>query len=267
MLESLQGYVNPTAQLRLTRLHGRGELEWESSACFGRVAEGERARGAAPCAPASSSSRVESTARRAAAQSVRRAARRLYSARDVARALDRMAAELAPRLENDESRRARRHARRRVRRARALQALCVSARVRLRARHALSRRHARRRCSSGACGRRKALAGRTVLVVDDILDHGKTLRALGAELERVGVAKQLERRARRQAPGAQAGATDASPSAGSPSTTSTSSAAAWTIAATGARLRGIYAVAEECSVTRARLDRRQRLRAARLRGR
>ena len=29
VLESLQGYVNPTAQLRLTRLHGRGELQWE----------------------------------------------------------------------------------------------------------------------------------------------------------------------------------------------------------------------------------------------
>jgi beta-N-acetylhexosaminidase len=30
VLESLRGYVNPTAQLRLTRLHGRGELEWEA---------------------------------------------------------------------------------------------------------------------------------------------------------------------------------------------------------------------------------------------
>lgn len=29
VLESLQGYVNPTAQLRLTRLHGRGEVDWE----------------------------------------------------------------------------------------------------------------------------------------------------------------------------------------------------------------------------------------------
>jgi hypoxanthine phosphoribosyltransferase len=38
---------------------------------------------------------------------------------------------------------------------------------------------------------RKELAGRTVLVVDDILDHGKTLRALGAELERIGVGEQL----------------------------------------------------------------------------
>jgi hypoxanthine phosphoribosyltransferase len=37
----------------------------------------------------------------------------------------------------------------------------------------------------------KSLAGRTVLVVDDILDHGKTLRALDAELERIGVRDRL----------------------------------------------------------------------------
>jgi beta-N-acetylhexosaminidase len=30
VLESLQGYVNPTAQLRLTRLHGRGEHQWDT---------------------------------------------------------------------------------------------------------------------------------------------------------------------------------------------------------------------------------------------
>jgi beta-N-acetylhexosaminidase len=30
VLESLEGYVNPTAQLRLTRLHGRGTLDWET---------------------------------------------------------------------------------------------------------------------------------------------------------------------------------------------------------------------------------------------
>lgn len=29
VLESLKGYVNPAAQLRLTRLHGRGDLDWE----------------------------------------------------------------------------------------------------------------------------------------------------------------------------------------------------------------------------------------------
>jgi hypoxanthine phosphoribosyltransferase len=38
---------------------------------------------------------------------------------------------------------------------------------------------------------RKELEGRTVLVVDDILDHGGTLRALDAELRRVGVAEHL----------------------------------------------------------------------------
>ena len=30
VLESLRGYVNPTAQLRLTRLHGRGEVVWDA---------------------------------------------------------------------------------------------------------------------------------------------------------------------------------------------------------------------------------------------
>jgi hypoxanthine phosphoribosyltransferase len=35
-----------------------------------------------------------------------------------------------------------------------------------------------------------ALTGRTVLVVDDILDRGHTLRALQAALKRVGVARQ-----------------------------------------------------------------------------
>jgi beta-N-acetylhexosaminidase len=30
VLASLKGYVNPTAQLRLTRLHGRGTFDWES---------------------------------------------------------------------------------------------------------------------------------------------------------------------------------------------------------------------------------------------
>ena len=35
------------------------------------------------------------------------------------------------------------------------------------------------------------LKGRTVLVVDDILDRGHTLEALGAELRRIGVAEQL----------------------------------------------------------------------------
>jgi len=36
----------------------------------------------------------------------------------------------------------------------------------------------------------KTLAGRSVLVVDDILDHGTTLHALQRELDRLGVAAQ-----------------------------------------------------------------------------
>lgn len=38
---------------------------------------------------------------------------------------------------------------------------------------------------------RRALAGRTVLIVDDILDRGRTLRALEHELDRIGVAKRF----------------------------------------------------------------------------
>jgi beta-N-acetylhexosaminidase len=30
VLEALDGYVNPSAQLRLTRLHGRGGVDWET---------------------------------------------------------------------------------------------------------------------------------------------------------------------------------------------------------------------------------------------
>jgi hypothetical protein len=30
VLESLEGFVNPSAQLRLTRLHGRGTFDWET---------------------------------------------------------------------------------------------------------------------------------------------------------------------------------------------------------------------------------------------
>ena len=36
-----------------------------------------------------------------------------------------------------------------------------------------------------------ALSGRTVLVVDDVLDRGLTLQALNAELEQIGVARQF----------------------------------------------------------------------------
>ena len=30
VLDAMKGYVNPLAQLRLTRLHGRGGLEWDA---------------------------------------------------------------------------------------------------------------------------------------------------------------------------------------------------------------------------------------------
>jgi beta-N-acetylhexosaminidase len=30
VLDAVQGYVNPSAQLRLTRLHGRGGLDWDA---------------------------------------------------------------------------------------------------------------------------------------------------------------------------------------------------------------------------------------------
>ena len=59
----------------------------------------------------------------------------------------------------------------------------------------------------------------------------------------------LERGARREATRAPRERPARRPSAGSPSTTSTCSAAAWTTAATGAALRGIYALAEQRRVT------------------
>lgn len=126
----------------------------------------------------------------AAAQSARRAARRLYSARDVARALDRMAKELTPRLERANP------VVLAVMHGGAFTALELCRRFRFA--HEFDYVHVTR-YRGDTRGRElrwrvrpsKALAGRTVLLVDDILDHGKTLRALGAELDRVGVTQQL----------------------------------------------------------------------------
>lgn len=126
----------------------------------------------------------------AAALTARRAARRLYSARDVSRALDRMADRLAPRLE---------HANPvvlAVMHGGAFAALELCKRFRFA--HEFDYVHVTR-YRSGTRGHElewrvrpsKALAGRTVLVVDDILDHGKTLHALDAELERIGVKRRL----------------------------------------------------------------------------
>jgi hypoxanthine phosphoribosyltransferase len=126
----------------------------------------------------------------AAAQRARRAARRLYSARDVSRALDRMAAELAPRIERANP------VVLAVMHGGAFTALELCKRFDFP--HEFDYVHVTR-YRGGTRGRElewcvrpsKALAGRTVLIVDDILDHGKTLRALEAELRRVGVKRRL----------------------------------------------------------------------------
>ena len=121
---------------------------------------------------------------------MRRTARRLHSGREVARALDRMAAELAPRLE---------HANPvvlAVMHGGAFAALELCKRFRFA--HEFDYLHVTRYAGDTRGGRltwlvrpSRALAGRTVLLVDDILDHGKTLRAIDVELERTGVAEQL----------------------------------------------------------------------------
>jgi hypoxanthine phosphoribosyltransferase len=128
--------------------------------------------------------------RLAGVRDVRRRAQRLYSARDVAQALDRMAAELTPRLE---------HANAvvlAVMHGGAFTALELCKRFRFP--HELDYVHVTRYRGETRGGAlvwrvrpRRALAGRTVLVVDDILDRGKTLRALDAELKRIGVAEHF----------------------------------------------------------------------------
>ena len=109
-------------------------------------------------------------------QDVRRQARRLYSARDVARALDRMAAELTPMIENTNP------VVLAVMHGGAFTAIELCKRFRFA--HELDYVHVTRyrgKTRGGAISwrvrPRSALRGRTVLVVDDILDHGKTLRA------------------------------------------------------------------------------------------
>jgi hypoxanthine phosphoribosyltransferase len=124
------------------------------------------------------------------ARAALRGARRLYSARDVARALTRMARQLAPRLEGANP------VVLAVMHGGAFAALELSKRFRFP--HEFDYVHVTRyrgRERGGALAWRvrpsAELAGRTVLVVDDILDRGVTLRALTAELRRVGVREQL----------------------------------------------------------------------------
>jgi hypoxanthine phosphoribosyltransferase len=114
----------------------------------------------------------------------------VFTARDVKRALDRMASELTARLA---------HANPvvlAVMLGGAYTALELSKRFRFP--HELDYVHATRYHGSVRGGSidwrvrpRSALAGRTVLVVDDILDRGVTLRALDAELRRARVAARL----------------------------------------------------------------------------
>jgi hypoxanthine phosphoribosyltransferase len=121
---------------------------------------------------------------------VRRTARRLYSPRDVAKALDRMAAALGPRLA---------HAHPvvlAVMHGGAFTAIELCKRFRFA--HEFDYVHVTRYRGETRGGSlvwrvrpRPELEGRTVLVVDDILDHGTTLRALAAELERIGVAEHF----------------------------------------------------------------------------
>ncbi len=126
----------------------------------------------------------------AGVREVRRNARRLYSARDVARALDRMAAELTPRLRSANP------VVLAVMHGGAFTALELCKRFRFA--HEIDYVHVTRYRGETRGGKlawrvrpRRALAGRTVVVVDDILDRGKTLRALDAELKRIGVQQRL----------------------------------------------------------------------------
>jgi hypoxanthine phosphoribosyltransferase len=138
----------------------------------------------------SSRFKVEPLAVPAEVQAVRRAARRLYSPREVARALDTMADELAPRLRGTNP------VVLAVMHGGAYAALELCKRFDFP--HEFDYVHVTRYRGATRGGDvewrvrpRAALAGRTVLVVDDILDRGKTLRVLDAELKRLGVRDRL----------------------------------------------------------------------------
>jgi len=120
----------------------------------------------------------------------RRNGRRLFSAREIDRALARMAADIDARLAGKNPV------------VLAVMHGGVFAAVdlcrRFRFAHELDYVHVTRYRGGTAGGEvewrvrpSERLAGRTVLVVDDILDRGHTLAALGDELRRIGVAEQL----------------------------------------------------------------------------
>jgi hypoxanthine phosphoribosyltransferase len=123
------------------------------------------------------------------AVAARRRATRLYSGRDVARACTRLAADISPRIE------ATNPVVLAVMHGGAFAALELCKRFRFP--HEFDYVHVTRYRGDVVGGAldwrvrpRKSLAGRTVLVVDDILDRGHTLTALREELRRVGVAAQ-----------------------------------------------------------------------------
>jgi len=132
---------------------------------------------------------VRERAAAADALAARRHARRIASAREIARALERMAAEITADLAGaDPVVLAVMHGG-----AFAAVELCK----RLRFPYELDFVHVTRYARGTRGGEIEwrvrpsaELASRTVLVVDDVLDRGHTLRALRAELENVGVARQ-----------------------------------------------------------------------------
>jgi hypoxanthine phosphoribosyltransferase len=123
------------------------------------------------------------------ALAARRTARRLCSAREIARALQRMADAITADLAGTDP------VVLAVMHGGAFAAVELSKRLRFP--YAFDFVHVTRYASGTRGGDVEwrvrpsaALKGRTVLVVDDVLDRGHTLRALGAELKRIGVARQ-----------------------------------------------------------------------------
>jgi hypoxanthine phosphoribosyltransferase len=123
------------------------------------------------------------------ASDARRKARRLYTAREIARALRRMADEITADLAGTDP------VVLAVMHGGAFTGVELSRRLRFA--HEFDFVHVTRYARGTRGGDIEwrvrpsaALKGRTVLVVDDVLDRGHTLRALRAELERIGVARQ-----------------------------------------------------------------------------
>ena len=200
LLDALDGYVNPAAALRLTRLHGRGGVTWD---VLHDSAEWRKAHAAieALCARPALELRAESDARE---RRCRRCARRAAHARRVrARARSRgrsqrMADEITADLAGADPVVLAVDARRCVRGRRDLPTTALPVRARLRARDALRARHARRRDRMASAAERRAYephrARRSTTCSTAV-----TRCALSApSCKRVGVARQLHRGARRE---------------------------------------------------------------------